>query len=187
LRLFATALHDGDLDKLRLAVAIDSPAEDQMLAAMAEMAGRLAALHDSVARQFGEPAAARFTGDTAAQFKESLERIEAADVAVEADKASIRYPGAKLAEYELRRMGGLWKIPVGQFSHGADPAVLSRRVAESKSQAAVVAELTTEINEGKYKTADAAADAWRGKIMQGIGGPQPKTLPTTVPSEHPQL
>jgi hypothetical protein len=150
---------------------------------MADMAAALAALHEAAAKAFGDAAAAKFTGDPAAQFAQSLDRIERAEIKEEGDTAAVRYPGADRAEYELKRVGGRWRIPVTQFSHGADAATLDRRIIESNVQTKIVLDLAAEIVAGKYKNADAASEAWRSKMMQALGLRLPTTGPASGPSQ----
>lgn len=181
LRAFATALHDGDARELRRAVATTNKSEDRMLVAMADWAAALLRLHDVTAKAFGDDGAARFTGDNDAQYAQSLARIDAADVAVAGDKAAVRYPGEAEPQYELARVGGEWKVPMAQFSHGADAAALDRRIVESRAQTQIILELVGEIEAGKYRTAESASDAWRGKIMQALGLRTPTTGAATKP------
>jgi hypothetical protein len=181
LRAFATALHDGDARELRRAVATTNPSEDRMLGAMADWAAALIRLHDTTARAFGDAGAGRFTGDSDAQYAQSLARIDAADVALDGDKAQVRYPGDAEPQYELTRAGGEWKVPMAQFSHGADAATLDRRIAESKVQTRIILDLIADIEAGKYRSAEAASDAWQSKIMQSLGLHTPATGATTKP------
>lgn len=180
LRCFATALHEGDAAKLRQVVETTNGAEDRMLGAMADMARAVAELHETVVKAFGDPAAARFTGDTNAQFADSLARIDAADIAIDTDTATVRYSGEKDPQYELKRINGQWRIPIAQFSHGADAATLDRRIVETNVQTEVVRAIAGQIASGKFKTADAAAEAWRSQMMQALAGP-PGTRPSLEP------
>ena len=181
LRAFAAALHDGDAGQLRRAVATTNKSEDRMLGALADWAAALTRLHDTTARTFGDGGAARFTGDNDAQYAQSLARIDAAEVVVDGNKAQVRYPGDAEPQYELTRVGGEWRVPMAQFSHGADAAALDRRIAESRAQTQIILELVGEIEAGKYRTAESASDAWRGKIMQALGLRTPTTGATTKP------
>jgi hypothetical protein len=180
LRALSAALHDGDAGRLREVLATTNPAEERMIGAIAQTAAAFNRLHAAAAQAFGDAAAARFTGETEEQYAQSLGRIDAAEVAIDGDKASVRYPGAVEPEYELRRTDGRWRVPMAQFSRGADAATLDARVAEASGQVRIVLELAGEIGAGKYRTAEAASEAWRGKISQALGRP-PGTQASTKP------
>jgi hypothetical protein len=180
LRVLSAALHDGDAGRLHEVLATTNPAEERMIAAIAQTSTAFNRLHAAAVQAFGDAAAARFTGETEEQYAQSLGRIDAAEVAIDGDKASVRYPGATEPEYELRRTDGRWRVPMSQFSKGADAATLDARVAEASGQIRIVLELAAEIAAGKYRTAEAASEAWRGKISQALGRP-PGTQASTRP------
>jgi hypothetical protein len=182
LRVLAAALHDGDGARLREVLETTNPAEERMIGAIAETAAAFNRLHATAAKAFGDAAAARFTGETEEQYAQSLARIDAAEVTIEGDRAAVRYPGAAEPEYELRRVDGRWRVPMSQFSKGADPATLDARVAEAAGQMRIVLELAGEIGAGKYKSAEAASEAWRGKISQALSRP-PGTQASTKPEK----
>ena len=182
LHVLATALHDGDAARLREVLETANPSEQRMITAIAETAAAFNRLHAAAAQAFGDAAAARFTGETDQQYAQSLGRIEAAEVTVEGDRASVRYPGAAQPEFELRRGDGRWRVPMWQFSKGADPATLDARIAEAAGQMRIVLELAGEIGAGKYKSADSASEAWRGKISQALSRP-PGTQASTRPEK----
>ena len=180
LRSFAQALHEGDGEKLLEIVAIDSPAERRMALAMAEMASALRQLHKASITAYGPTGAARFTGDTEDQQQKNLQRIEQAEILIAGDLAAVRYPGAEKPEYELKKVDGKWRVPAVNFSQNADAATLDRRMTEMAAQVRMVRELSAEIEAGKYPGADAAAEAWRAKIMHALGMDIPGT--TTKPA-----
>lgn len=184
LRALATGLAGGDADALRQVVLPGNPTEAKMVDAMAGMAAALADLHRAAAAAFGEVAAGRFTGNSGAQLAESLARIEQAQVVPSADgnAAAVRYPGAKeAADFALARVDGRWRVPAVQFCKGADGPALERAVDETNVQAAVVRELARELSAGKFRTADAASDAWHSKMMQALGGTKQPGGPATMP------
>jgi hypothetical protein len=182
LRVLAAALHDGDVARLREVLETAHPSEQRMITAIAETAAAFNRLHAAAAQAFGDAAAARFTGETDEQYAQSLGRIDAAEVTVEGDRAAVRYPGAPQPEFELRRVDGRWRVPMWQFSKGADPATLDARIAEAAGQMRIVLELAGEIGAGKYKSPESASEAWRGKISQALSRP-PGTQASTKPEK----
>ena len=170
LKWFAAALRDGDVAQLRQVVFAASDAEDHMVAAMGEMAQSLAKLHRSASAAFGPEAAARFTDDTAAHFDQTVARIDAADVAVDGEVATVRYAEDKDNPFSLRKVKEHWRIPASQFAGGAAAEVVERRATEMRTQARIVTEVARDIAAGKYRNADGASLAWRSKMMSALGG-----------------
>ncbi|MDB5295110.1 MAG: hypothetical protein JWO31_1093, partial [Phycisphaerales bacterium] len=188
LKWFAAALRDGDAERLRQVVLTTRPAEERMIAGIADTARALAGLHAAASAAFGPDAAGRFADDAAADFDRTSARIDAADVAVDADAATVRYPEDKDHPYPLKRVGTTWMVPAAHFTGGADPAALDRRLAELRVQTRIVADLTAEIAAGRYKNADAAGQAWRSKLMAAVGGgpdSKPASRPATAPATRP--
>jgi hypothetical protein len=181
LKWFAAALRDGDAARLRKVVLTTGETEDRMIGAMADMAAALAELNTSAVKAFGQDAAGRFTDDTSVNFEQTVARIDAADVAVNGDVATVRYAESKDRPYQLRKVGAAWQIPASQFSQGVPPSVLERRMGELLVQARIVNEISREIAAGKYRNADAAGLAWRSKMMSALGGGPPGTGPATKP------
>lgn len=190
LKWFAAGLRDGDAGRLRQVVLTTSPAEDRMVTAIGDMARAFARLHAAAAGRFGPEAAGRFTDGTAAQFEQTLARIDAAEVAIDGDAATVRYAESTDRPYALKRVGSAWRLPAAQFSQGASAEALDRQMAELVVQARIVNEMAGEIAAGRYKTADAAGQAWRSRMMSALGGQgpgrggtgQPGTVPATSPA-----
>lgn len=182
LKFFAAALRDGDVERMHRAVLSGGDAEERMVTAIADMSRALAVLHTSAAKVFGADAAHRFTDDTAAGFEQTLTRIDAADVVVERDVATVRYADDRDNPYELRRVGQEWKVPATQFTQGAEPKVLERRIVELTVQTRIVLELSREITDGKHKSAEAAGLVWRSKMMAALSGDAPTSRPGTQPT-----
>lgn len=183
LKYFAAALRDGDAERLRNAVLCTDDAEERMVTAIADMSRALSTLHQSAAQAYGVDAARRFTDDTAAGFDQTVARIDAAEVTVEDASAIVRYADAKENPYELRRVGDEWKVPATQFTHGAKPPALDRRVIELSVQTRIVRDLGEEIAAGKHKNAEAAGLAWRSKMMSALAGEGATTRPSSRPRQ----
>ncbi|QOV90061.1 hypothetical protein [Humisphaera borealis] len=181
LKYFAAALRDGDVQRLRRAVISGGDADERMVTAIADMARALATLHAAAKETYGPDAAARFTEDTAAGFEQTLAKIDAAEVVIDHDAATVRYPDDKDHPYELRRVGEEWKVPATQFTQGVEPPVLERRIGELTVQTRIVIDMAREITTGKHKSADAAGLAWRSKMMAALSGDLPGSRAATKP------
>jgi len=189
LKILAVAMRDGDADKLKSVVLTSNPSEVRMLGAMAGLAGSLARLNQAAVKAFGEDDANRFTDDSTAHFSETVARIDAAEVSIDGDKATVRYHSAEEVPFEMRRVPpvhasekGQWKVPMSELSPGADAAALDQRLEELNVQRKIVDELADEIAAGKYKNAEAGKEAWRGKIMQTLPSRPPGTAPAGAPA-----
>ncbi len=146
LKILAGAMRDGDGDKLKAVVLTSNPSEVRMLGAMAGLAGSLARLNQSAVKAFGEDDASQFTDDGTAHFSDTLARIDAAEVTIDGDKATVRYRGPGETPFEMRRIppvhGGQeaqWKVPMSELSRrrrrGAGPALRrAERAAENSGR-----------------------------------------------------
>ncbi len=177
LRALAGALKSGSEADLARVVACGNDAERRVVAVMAEFSAALASLRHAAVSAYGEQNAGRLATDPDAGFKQSMTRIDAAEVVVapDGDSATVRYPGAEQPEYTLvrSRSDGHWRIPATHFSKHADSAALDRRVAELQLQVRIVRELSREIAAGKYRNAENATEAWQSKVMQALGPKAP--------------
>ena len=145
-----------------------------MVNADAEMAAALAKLRAVAVQVYGPQAADVITGDTDAGATESAARIEAADVTVTGDVATVVYRDEKDSPFVLKKSGGSWKVPVSQLGKPLDPAALDQRLADLAIQRKVVEELTDQIRQKRFATAEEAREAWRTRILQAATS-QPAT------------
>jgi len=175
LRALAEAMRDGDADAVKQSFDATSKAEEKMVDAMASMAAALAELHRSAVKAFGEQEAKRVTGDTEGSSAEALARIDAADVSVNGDSATVKYPEEK-ESFLLKRVEGRWKVPAAEVGKPADPAALEQRLADLTREQKLAEQIAKEIGGGKYATAEKAADAWHSRMLE-LAVPRPTTTP----------
>ena len=168
LKMLAAALRDGDADKVRQSMHATNPSEVRMVASMADMARAMAQLQKAAVKAFGEEGAKDIVGDTRATDAEGRARIDAADVKVTGDTATVTVPDGEDAPVVLKRVAGAWKVPMSELSKNADPAALDERLAELTEQRKLVSELTDDINAGQFASASAAKDAWQSRAMQAV-------------------
>ena len=168
LKVLAAALRDGDAERIRQVMYATTPAETRMVAAMADMAKAMAELQKAAVKAFGEEGAKQLVGDTQANDTEGRARIDAADVRVQGDSATVIVREGEDAPVILRRVDGHWKVPMAELSKNADPAALDERLAELSEQRKLVAELTQEIGGGQFSSAAQAKDAWQSRAMQAV-------------------
>lgn len=174
LKLLNKAMRDGDratIEKLLLAL---SPAEKRMVAADGEMAVAFAHLRDAAMQEFGRSGADIVTGDSDAGVADSTARIDSAEITVNEDVATVVYRDQKNSPFVLRKIGGIWRVPVAQLGKPLDPAALEQRLADLAIQRRVIDQMADDIRHKKFATADEAKDAWRIRILQAATS-QPTT------------
>lgn len=168
LKLLASALRDGDADRIRQVMYATNAAETRMVASMAEMARAMARLQKAAVKAFGEEGAKEIVGDTQATDAEGRARIDAADVRVTGDSATVIVPEGEDAPVVLKRVDGHWKVPMAELSKNADQAALDERLAELTEQRKLVTQLTEEIASGQFSSPAQAKDAWQSRAMQAV-------------------
>jgi hypothetical protein len=181
LKTLAKALQDGDRDQIRRVIYAASPTERKMVDAMATMAAEIAHLYKAAAKAFGDEQAKALTGDLGAE----LTRIEQAKVSIDGETATVVYkpgePAPKQADLasadpaaplQLSKIDGRWQVPMAKLSKDATPEQIEQRLADLDVQTKVIAEITAEIAQGKYKNIDAVAEAWQAKVMQALTPPR---------------
>jgi len=168
LKVLASALRDGDADRIREVMYATTPAEKRMVAAMADMAAAMARLQKAAVKAFGEEGAKEIVGDTQTTDAQGRARIDAADVRLAGDTATVTVPEGEDAPVVLKRVGGQWKVPMSELSKNAEAAALEERLTELGEQRKLVAQLTDEIGQGQFKTPAQAKDAWQSRAMQAV-------------------
>jgi hypothetical protein len=166
LKLLAVALRDGDADRIRQVMYAANPTETRMVAAMAEMARAMAALQKAAVKAFGKDAAKEVVGDTDATDSESKAHIDAAEVKIQGDTATVTMEDGEEAPVVLKRVDGRWRLPMSELSRGADLAALEERLAGLAQQAKLVRELADEVAAHKYASPAQAHEAWQSRAMQ---------------------
>jgi hypothetical protein len=188
LKVLASALRDGDAGRIREVMYATTPAENRMVAAMADMAAAMAQLQKAAVKVFGEEGAKEIVGDTQATDAQGRARIDAADVRLAGDTATVIVPEGEDAPVVLKRVGAQWKVPMSELAKNADPTALEERLTELTEQRKLVAQLTDEIGQGQFKTPGQAKDAWQSRAMQAVTRrppprkPQPEGAKPTEPT-----
>jgi hypothetical protein len=72
----------------------------------------------------------------------------------------------------LKKVDGRWRVPIAELSKDTTAEEIEQRLADLDTQSKIIGELTGEIALGKYKSADKAAEAWQGKMMQALTPPK---------------
>ena len=168
LKLLASALREGDAERIRQVMHATNGAETRMVSSMAEMARAMAQLQKAAVKAFGDVGAREIVGDTQATDADGRARIDAADVRVAGDTATVIVPEGEDAPVVLKRVNGQWKVPMSELSKNADPAALEERLTELTEQRKLVTQLTEEIAAGQFNSPAQAKDAWQSRAMQAV-------------------
>ena len=176
LRALNLAMTEGDVATITRLFLAPSPSDRQMVEADAEMSAALAALRRAAATAFGEDGAKTVTGDTAGGAADSIARIEAAEINVAGDTATVVYRDEKETPFLLKKVANEWRVPVSDLGRPIDPEALARRLADLEVQRRVVLDIADEIRSGKLATAEQARETWRSRILQAATS-QPTTRP----------
>ena len=175
LKALAQALDVGDRKAVLDLLSAQSPIEQKIAAATADLAAAAAGLRQASAKAFGEEAA-RPLGVELGATPEALERIDAAKVQLDGDaRATVRTDNAEGPPMVLARVGGVWRVPVSELSKDVEPADVERNVAAMADQARLMRQLAAEVAAGKYKTAAEARQALDRRILQSALPTQPST------------
>jgi hypothetical protein len=184
LKALAAALRDGDGERIRQVMAAANPAETRMVAAMADMARAMADLQKAAVKAFGPEGAKEVVGDTHATDAAGRARIDAAEVRVQGDTATVVVSEGEDTPVVLRKVGGQWKVPMAELSKNADPNVLDERLDELAEQRKLVAQLTKEIGDGEFNSPTQAKDAWQSRAMQAVTRRPPTRKPQPEPKSQ---
>jgi hypothetical protein len=166
LRALNLAMRDGDVETIERVFLVKSPAQARMVDADAQLAAALAELRRAAVKAFGDDGAKTVTGDSGAGAAQSLARIDAAEISISGDTATITYPDEKDAPFILKKVDSEWKVPVSQLSKPLDPAALEQRLEDLAVQRKVVREISAKIRSGAFANAEQAREAWQSKILQ---------------------
>ena len=168
LRLLNIALLEGDSAAVKQLIDTNDSQEQRLVGAMADYAAALATLHKEAIKAFGKTGANAITGDADAQSAEGLDAIDNAEVSVAGDTATVHYKTAGDAPVQLKKISGQWKLPLSQLISGADRGAEQSRLEEFASQSRLAQQTADEIAKGKYKSADDAAHAWQGRLLDVV-------------------
>ncbi len=170
------AMQQGDTITILFLMQADTPRQQRMIQALADMAGAMANLRTQAVATFGAESAKELIGDTTAGWAQEARRLQDSKEMIEAQTATLTAPDGKVTT--LRRVDGRWKVPVGQLAQGRDDAAIDAILSVLELRARIFRDLIGELAAGKYKTADAAAQTLRVKMLNPESDkPHPATQP----------
>ena len=174
LRLLNQAMGEGDTETIKRLLLAANPSEQKMVETQGQMAAALAGLRHAAIKAFGEDGARTIAG--ADEPAKNLERIDAADITINGNTATVTYRDQKEQPFVLKRVNGRWQVPVSELGKPVDQAALEQELADLAVQTDLVRQITREIEEGRYATADKARQTWRSRMIQAAAS-RPSTRP----------
>jgi len=158
-RTYAAAMANGDAEMAKKACTGGDP---KLIESMAVAAGNFKKLQDAAISKFGDEGKTVF-GGTANGFDVDKNLDDAVEK-IDGDNATVTLKSGK--PLNLKKVDGEWKVDASEMGGVAG----SMGVAMADSMGKTAKELADEINDGKYKTAAEAKDAFSKKMFGGMGG-----------------
>lgn len=176
LKSFAIATRTGNRESLRAAFHAATPTEEKLADLTAEVAAAVVRLRDAAVAKFGEAGAKEFNGNIPGDSH--LARIDDGREQIEADNATVVVQGAdgKPQAMYLVRVDGQWKISVSRGLAGMGADKVESQLAALSMTSKILGEVITEITNGQYKSAEAAAGGLKNKVVHAylMQAKQPK-------------
>ena len=164
LKALAQALDAGDRKGVLQILWAQSPSEQKIADATAELAEASAALRRAASKAFGD-VAARPLGVEVGATPQAMDRIDSANVKVDGNRATVRPESGDGPPMILVRGGDIWRVPVAELSKDVEAADVDRNVAALADQAKMLREVAAEVSAGKYKTATDARQTLDKRIV----------------------
>ncbi len=167
---YTQALAAGDTDALKN-VCISTDKQFKMLAGMAAYSQVEKKFRDTLIKAF--PETAKELPDPAA---ETLKSIDTATVKIDGESATL-ITSQNVEPVKLKRIDGNWKV---DFTSMYNDESVSDIILFRTALSTVMADMTTEIEAGKYKTYADVKNTLEMKVKMHIALP-PDDVPTTKP------
>jgi hypothetical protein len=175
---FALALQKGDFATVQN-VTTGSPADYKIMQTLTSMLAASGKLHDAAVARFGPDEAAKIatgSGDPVAitrQIEESEEKLEG-------DQASITMKDVAQGDsVKLKKSNGQWKVDLAKYPLKNE---IAQRASMLDATGKVLAQASTDVSAGKYKTATEASQDIQQRLMSVMGAMARQSQPPTTQS-----
>jgi hypothetical protein len=165
LKSFAQALESGDRKAVLDLLKADSPQEQKVASATADLAEATALLRRAAIKAFGEKAARPLGADSGATTQ-AMARIDASSVALDGDRARITASAGDEPPLSMVRHEQTWRVPVSEIARDVDPASLEKNLADVAEQARLLKEIASEVESGKFTSATDARQELDRRILK---------------------
>ena len=154
---FATAMENGDADGAKRASTGADPA---MIDSMVKLAGNMKKLRDAAVSKFGDQGKDLLGSAGGADSMDMAKKVDDADVKEDGDNATLT-PKSGGQPIKLKKISGEWKVDASELTEMVSK--MGGGMFDSMSQAAT--DTASDINAGKFKTAQEAQQAFGSKMM----------------------
>ncbi len=165
-RALMTAMQDGNVGAAKAAVNATTDREKDAIAARVEMEYAALKLQRAMRARFEE---ARKEKDPDAEINEMLKGLDAAEVKIDGDTATLT--GKGYLKFSFKKVGGKWRV---EMPKQADDPAECRKIAKGLDQVAA------DVKSGKHKTFDEAQDAARKATSERSGAKAARTTAARV-------
>jgi hypothetical protein len=182
---YSKALNAGDGTAMHALLLTTNPTEERMANAMVDYAVALTDLSKKMVAKYGAESAHAAIGDPDVMAKTAEETIGRSTEAVKGDTATVSVNKSAQGQMTLKKVDGKWKICVAEMARDQDPANVAKTLDAIDKGNAIIKQMATEVDAGKYPTAEAAKTALNEKIgrMQAAAATMPTTgMATTKPA-----
>ncbi len=177
LKALALAINDGDGPKIRDLLGAATPTEQKMVDAMSDTAVALASLNRAMVDRFGHEQTNSAMGDTAAQLKQSLANIDSGREKIVDDSAIVIIGSGPRGTMLLKKMNGSWKLSVAERAQSLSPQEIDIYMNTLAVQLKALADVTADVQNGKYATAAQAAKSLADKMTAAPASSPPASQP----------
>mgnify|MGYP001061697284 FL=1 len=189
LKLLRQAMEAADGEALRSILVGQTPQEKRMVEAMVQTAESVQRLRQAAVEAFGEAAARELVGGPV-DPAEAMKEIDTASETIQENSAIVRFTDVLAEPVKLVLEGEQWHVPVGELAQGLQASELEQRIAEVQVFAEVMSQITEEIRQQKFSSAEQAAQALYNRMMQAmtrleVPAEAPAMTPAAVEPEAP--
>lgn len=171
LKSLAKALSDGDAATAKKYVA-DVQNSGRVVELFASVSKAAKDLQEAAVAKFGEEGKTILGGDIGTTAFTS--NLDQAEIAIDGDTATVTPTGKTQHPTQMKKEDGVWKL---DFSKMPNVAAVARPSSPLAKSIPVIQELTSEIKDGKYASAQDAKTAYYQKLVAAMnqsrtGGPR---------------
>lgn len=174
------AMQQGDGQTIRQLIEIKGDDEQRLVDSLVSYSQSVARLRQAAVETYGAASSRGLTGDPAEQEKRLI-AIRQAQQQIDGDHATLKVNSPDTPVVLLRLVDGQWRVPLREMLPNLEPAQVAQQVEETTLQVRAFDETTADILEGKYHTADEAAQALRGRLIRPTTEPAVPTTAATRP------
>jgi hypothetical protein len=165
LKLFFSAQTHDDGDAMQALLISDNPAEQHIIAAVADQKNADKVLTDALIAKFPDQWKSDPRKAEAADLSSIFDNIDQAELQITGDTATLHAAGSDQPPFTLKRINGRWRIPLAVLFQSLDPADLENRAHQIEIQVEVMREAAKDVAAGKYSTKEEAADEVKQRIF----------------------